>query len=233
MARYSAAYSGLIRRLDEISLILALANELSRRGPTSSNSGKINALCRGGIVLLCSHIEGYVEELGSLAIARIEAKRFAKSAITPSFKYHLSRDIIRDIQGMRDPLKVAARVEDLLVRDGHIWGQQPNFSSPLSPSAFTSDFATPRHSRIKRFFNRFGYNQFESELSHHLHRDYRASVNMVNQVVTQRNSISHGDYSIVGAPSDLKDMLTFTKLYCRATDIVVGNWFSRIGCPIR
>ena len=233
MARYSSAYSRLIRRLDEITLILVLANDLSTRGPASSNSAKVNALCRGGIVLLCSHIEGYVEDLGELAIARIEARQLAKKKMTAAFKYYLSRDIIRDIQGMNDPIKIATRVEDLLVRDGHIWGQQRNFTGPLSPDAFCSDFATPRHKRIKRFFNRFGYSKFEEELSHYLHRDYMASKNMVNQVVEQRNGIAHGDFSIVGAPSDLKDMIRFIKLYCRATDIVVGNWFSKIGCPIR
>ena len=232
MARYSSAYSRLIHRLDEISLILVVADDLSERGPASSISDTVNALCRGGIVLLCSHIEGYVEDLGTLAIAQIEARQLDKTKMSAAFKYHLSRDMISDIQAMNDPGKIALKIDELLSRDGHIWSQQAKFDSPLSPEVFCSDFATPRHKRIKNFFNRFGYSEFEDELARYLHREYIASKNMVNQVVEQRNSISHGDFSIGGAPSDLKDMIKFIKLYCRATDTVVAKWFSKIGCPI-
>ena len=233
MARYSPAYSSLIRRLKEIQLILSMAHDFAKMRPIPPNPETVNALCRSGIVLLCSHVEGYIEELCVLAIGRIASKGLPKSSMPHAFKYYLSEDLIKNIQTRTDPELIASSVLKLLDRDTHIWDKEPNFASPLSADAFIRRFATPRHRNIKRILHRFGYKQFEYELSRHLSRDYMAAMNMVDNVVDQRNKISHGDFDTAGSPSDLHEMLKMTKLYCRGTDAVVGNWFRAIGCPIR
>jgi hypothetical protein len=56
---------------------------------------------------------------------------------------------------------------------------------------------------------------------------------MVDQVVTQRNAIAHGDMITTGTPADLDEMIKRVKLYCRETDQVVGNWFTAQCCAIR
>ena len=233
MARYSSAYSGFLQRLKEIELILSIAHEYAKMQPMPPNPETVNALCRSGIVLLCSHVEGYVEELAILAIDRIASKALAKSAMPGTFKYHLSRDLIDKIQKGTDPELIASSVSDLLDRDGHIWDEKSNFKNPLPAQNFIGRFAAPRHRNIRRFLRRFGYKQFEGELCRHLRRDCMAAMNMVNNVVHERNKISHGDFNIASSPSDLEEKLKMTKLYCRGTDVVVGNWFRSIGCPIR
>ena len=165
MARYSSAYSGLIRRIDEIQAIISIARGISRVSSTQPNPFRVNALCRGGIVLLCSHVEGYVEDLGALAINSLAKKNLPKTSMSLAFRYHLSRDLIDDINSTTDPESIASKVVNFLARDGHIWDATPHFTDQLPVETFVRNFATPRHDNIRRFFGRFGYQDFQTRIN--------------------------------------------------------------------
>ena len=233
MPRYSVAYSEWVRRLAEIDTIVSMAQDVSQRPAVSRNIIRVNALCRGGIVLLCSHLEGYVEALGSLAVARIGDHNVPKVSMSPVFRYHLSRDLLDGITHAASPAVIASKVSDLINRDLHIWNTIPNFGPPLSPDALLGRFATPNHNNVRRFFSRFGYDGFNNDLAANLKSDYLTCVNTVNNLVEERNKIAHGDHLAAGTPRDLTDMCAHLRLYCRATDKVVGDWFRTIGCTIR
>jgi hypothetical protein len=47
-----------------------------------------------------------------------------------------------------------------------MWDSSAYFTGGLSAGIFVGDFSNPTHKRIKRFFNRFGYNTYEGEMSH-------------------------------------------------------------------
>jgi hypothetical protein len=233
MARYTAAYSRLIRRLAEVETILRLAKDASKTHLIPLHLARVNALCRSGVVLLSSHIEGYIEDLGEIALDRIANRRLSKAKLSAGFRYYLSRDIINAIRQTSDPARIASKLEDLWVRDNHIWDARPNFSDPLPAQVFLFDFANPTHRRIKKFFNRFGIEDFERELARRLAVDFTACTNMVDQVIEQRNRIAHGDTVTTGTPTDLFQMIQLSKRYCKETDGVVGDWFKSQGCPIR
>ncbi len=190
-------------------------------------------MSRAGIVLLCSHLEGYIEALGRIAVVQLAERSIAKNSIARKFRYYLSRDLINEIKDTSDEERLALKVENLVRRDIHIWDSSAHFSQPLLEEVFVGNFATPDHKHIKGFFRRFGFENFEGELGKRLKSNGRACVNMVDQVVDQRNKIAHGESLTLGAPSELQDMYRLVKLYCRYTDEVVGNWFSSKDCPIR
>lgn len=195
MPRYTAAYSDLIHRFQEVEMLLKLAKQAGNEPPLPANIARMNALCRSGVVLLSSHIEGYIEDLGAIALERIGQRKIPKSNLGPGFRYYLSRDLISDIKNTTDPSRVVAKIETLLQRDSHIWGSDSYFSQPLSPEAFLGNFANPKHLKIKKFFGRFGYNQiqFQRDLQRLLAADFTICNNMIDQVVDQRNKIAHGD----------------------------------------
>ena len=62
--------------------MLKMARKFESENPLGS-AEKINAICRGGIVLLCGHVEGYIKELGELALTNIYEKEVCKSKISP------------------------------------------------------------------------------------------------------------------------------------------------------
>ena len=183
--------------------------------------------------MLCSHLEGYIEDLGALAIDRMERNRLPKRSMSSGFRYHLSRDLIDEYSKMTDATRIAEKIDIFLVRDGHIWDSNPNFTAPLPSEAFTGNFSTPRHENIVKFFARFGFQDFQQSLAARLNRNYMASKNMIDNIVDQRNKIAHGDHLTAGTPSDLQDMLRYMQLYCRNVDSVVADWFKDKGCSIR
>ena len=231
MPRFSSAYSDLIRRVKEVESIVAMARGI--RPVTQAHITRNKALCRGGIVLLCSHIEGFIEALGTLAVTRIADNAIPKSSLAPAFRYHLSQDLINGVKEAATPEVFVSSLDHLLYRDANVWDNSVHFSQPLRSDVFVGRFATPRHNDIVRFFRRFGYNRFENELGSRLQRDFLACKNMIDHVVDQRNKIAHGDPLVYGTPSELSDMCRLVLLYCRQTDQVVGDWFRSKGCPIR
>jgi hypothetical protein len=233
MPRYTVAYSDFIRRLGEVETLLRRAQEASRQAATADNVSFVNALCRSGVVLLSSHIEGYVKDLGEIAVERIALRQLPKERLGSGFRYYFSRDLINEIRDTREPSQIASKLDTLFSRDGHIWSPDPNFTGSLSTTIFLGDFANPNHDRIKKFFGRFGYEQYNGDLARRLRAEYNACSNMVNQVVEQRSAIAHGDMVTTGTPTDLDQMIRLVKQYCRETDHVVGNWFRAQRCAIR
>ena len=233
MSRYTEAYSRFLKRLSEVETLLRLARDTSRTLPVLAALPVTGPLCRSGVVLLCSHVEGFVEDIGKKAIEEISARSLPKARLGPRFRYHLSRDIIRKIKDSTDPADVASGIEQLLARDGHIWDTSINFRSPLLDEIFIGDFVNPTHKRIRKFFDRFGYSRYENDLAAQLAANFMACTNMVDQVVHQRNQIAHGDTTTIGTPNDLAQMIDLVKMYGRAMDFVVAGWFRAQGCPIR
>ncbi len=172
MSRYSGAYSKLIARLDEVDAITRLASDIANsRRAAPPYSTRVRALCRSGVVLLCSHVEGYVEELASLAIIRIGEGDVPKTAMSLGFRYFLSRDLIQGIRRTEDADAIGSKIVDFLNRDTHIWDSSIDFSPPLSADTFIGSFASPRHENIRRFFGRFGFEGFQHELALKLRAD--------------------------------------------------------------
>ena len=231
MAKYSSAYSDLISRMKEIHAIVSMGRAFAR--PTPSNLDKTSALGRAGVVLLCSHIEGYIETLGNLAIARIAGNSVPKASMAREFRYHLSRDLIEEINKSPDPDKIAEKIDGLMRRDLSIWDNSTYFASPLPVESFTRTFSTPRHNNIRQFFRRFGYTNFDGELASRLQGDFPVCTNMIDRVVEERNKIAHGNALAKVTPNDLQAMSVWVRLYCRNTDHVVGDWFRGKGCTIR
>lgn len=233
MARYSAAYSDWSRRRSEVETIIGMAERIARMPPRPRNLARSNALCRSGIVLLCSHLEGYIEALGNLAIDRISTRSLRKDALPLRFRYHLSRDLVDVIGDGTDPDSKATRIANFIGRDLYIWDQTETFSGALRADNIVGRFMTPNHHNIGRFFRRFGYERFDGELKSVLEGRHPVCLNAINNLVSERNKIAHGDHLAIGTPTDLAFLYEQTKLYCQTVDTIVGNWFSGLGCSIR
>ena len=198
--------------MDETNSMRSLAKSIENKGATKSNLEVTNGLCRGGIVLLCSHIEGYIEDLVSLALNRLAINNVQKDTISRIFKFHLSRDLITDINSSNNPDTVVSKVEAFLSRDAHIWDSSRYFSPPLPVDSFVGRFSTPTHDNISAFFRRFGYGTFHGDLAAQLKANFPTCTNMVDQVVHQRNRIAHGDVFAYGTPADLEQMCAFGEI---------------------
>jgi RiboL-PSP-HEPN len=233
MPRYTAAYQALLQRLSEIEALNRLARRHSVKLGVKQDAATANALCRASIVLLSSHLEGYVENLADVILQRIFQRALSKQKLAPRFLYYFSKDLLDELYDTRDPDKIAMKMKVLFQRDGDIWSTNGAFGAQLPSDRFIADFSNPSFEKIKRFVARFGYNDYTGDLGHLLKANYQPCINMVDNVINQRNKIAHGDAVATATPGDVADMLRLMRQFCRATDDVVCNWFKKTGCLIR
>ena len=233
MARYTEAYSGFVTGVGEIRALVRLAKAENRAKGPLGDAPTARALCRAAVVLLCSRIEGYVEDLAEVIVNRVVENGIAKRSLSPRLLYYCSKDVIDDIRDTRDPDKVAGKIATIFERDLDVWCDRESFSEELPLERIVAGFSTPRFKEVRKFIARFGYSDYRGDLASHLRANYLPCINMVDNVVEQRNKIAHGSVAPVGTPRDVKSMLDLVQVFCRTTDVVVGDWFRNLGCPIR
>jgi len=232
MPRYTVAYSSFLTRLAEVETLRNLASEQESIDAIAF-SASINALCRGTIVLLSSHVEGFVKELGELTLERVHSRAVGRATIVPQFFYHLSKDKLTELRDASEPETIAARVFEIVTRDLDLWSKLGPFPRALPAELFNKGFANPAFAKIKTYFNRFGYSTFTNDLAALLVANYQPTVNMVNHVVELRNKIAHGDTAVTETPADLAEMIRLIRTFCRSTDVVFARWCRGSLCTIR
>jgi hypothetical protein len=232
MARYTAAYSSFLDRLKEVDLLLRLAARREQLNPLKERHS-INALCRGAIVLLSSHLEGFIKELGEIILERLETRAVPRSSLVPQFFFHLSKDILGEIKDSPEPESIASKVFSMLARDYDLWSQVGSFPRPLPSELFNKGFSNPTFKKVKAYFNRFGYTTYQIDLARILAANNLPTVNMVNHLVEVRNKIAHGDITIAKTPADVAAMATIVRSFCATTDRVFSDWCKATLCGIR
>lgn len=232
MARYTTAYSSFVERMDEVAVLRKSAARLEKLDPIS-NRKQIDALCRGGIVLLSSHLEAFVKELGELLLSRLFDKGVSRSLLDERFFYHVSKERLDNIKDATDPEAVAKSIFEFLSADQDLWVRTGMLPRYVDSERFNRGFSNPKFKKIKSYFNRFGFQAYHSELQRNLTRNFAPYTNMVNHLVDTRNLIAHGDPGATKTPAEVKDMVDIVIQFCRATDQVFASWCKTKYCSIR
>lgn len=232
MARYTPAYVAFLARVEEVDTLRKRASFLERRDPVGCRS-EINGLSRACIVLLSSHVEGYVKEVGELALDTIHRKEISREHLARRFFYHVSPEFFAGVKDMSDPEKIAARVFSFLHQDAPYWGTTGPLPMQVDSERFNKGFSNPSFKKVKAYFGRFGYTNYEMDFYKALGAKAQATTNILNHLVDTRNNIAHGDISALKTPAEVQDMISLIKLFCRSSDDVFASWFRANICPIR
>lgn len=232
MSRYTVAYSAFISRLTEVDTLLGMAKSLEASDPIG-NAVRTNAICRGVIVLLCSHVEGYIKELGELTLANLTEQQICRSKIPNSIPYHISKNFVADIKDTADTAKIADHIFDLIENDLGYWGSSGPITVQIPEDRFNKGFASPSFGKIARYLGRFGYTEYKRDLGYKLTGDFQVCKTLIDHLVDVRNKIAHGNPTISKTPSDLMDAVKTTRQFCRATDDVFAKWSKANLCTIR
>ncbi len=232
MARYTPVYSDYVSRLDEVEVLRRLALDKEKRDPISDR-GQINALCRGSIVLLCSHLEAFVRELGQLALDSFFEKKVDRANISNRLFYHISKERLDEIERTTDPTRKSDKVFDFLTEELPFWSRSGPFPKNIDSAKFSRGFANPGFTKIVKYFGRFGYNDYRNDVTNALASQSTVTINMVNHLVDTRNKIAHGDLAATKTPRDIADMTRLIKKFTAATDGVFASWCRKNHCSIR
>ncbi|SFF11684.1 hypothetical protein SAMN04488523_11916 [Sulfitobacter brevis] len=233
MARYTPVYTDLTVRLGEVGILRKRAAAIERSNAAFSSGPEISALCRGSVVLLSSHIEAYVKELGELTLDKIHSKSVCRSKIAPQFFYHISKEKIDTIRLVVQPEKIAFHMQKFVDYETQFWKRDDPFPGPISSINFNKGFSNPTFDKVKSYLGRFGYDKFKRDFTQCLGANAQTNINNLNHIVDTRNSIAHGDVNATKTPAEIKSMLEDAKLFCRTTDVVFGRWCKENLCSIR
>ncbi len=232
MSRYTRSYSDFLDRLVEVELLRRLAARKERSEPVSTRN-EINALCRASIVLLSSHVEAYVKEVGETALEALFNKEIDRNGLQLNTFYHISKDFIDEIKNTSEQSSLAEKIFGFIDSDLTYWSKSGPFSVPVPSERFNKGFSNPKFAKVKAYFNRFGYSEYRSDFYKRLRADAKPIENMLDHLVDIRNSIAHGDPSATKTPSDLKEIILIVSRFCRVTDDLFSNWCKTNFCPIR
>ena len=229
---YTPGYSSFLSNLEEVKLLRKMASDKERLDPIGLRE-EINVLCRGAIVLLCSHLEAYIKNLGERALDSLHSKRIPRTKLVPNFYYHISKNFIEEIKDTTDNPTIADKVFEFLGSDYDFWSRTGPFPQPIPSERFNKGFSTPTHDKTRAYFNRFGYLSYNGDLARILKADYATITNMVDHLVATRNAIAHGDPTATKTPAEVKDMAAMIQKYCSKTDNVFAAWWGAHFCAIR
>jgi len=224
MSRFTPIYGAFVARLDEVNLLRAKAAALGRTKNAVRRGAEISALCRGSVVLLSSHIEAFVKELGEHTLDSIYDKQVCRSRIALPFFYHMSREKVDLIRSTVSAEKIAESVQSFVADGSSMWGNAGKFPMPISADEFNTGFSNPKFDKVKSYFNRFGYSEFRRDFFRELGRDAQITANALDQIVDTRNSIAHGDPAATKTPQELNEMIASAKLFCRTADSIFSRW---------
>lgn len=232
MARFTSAYSSFCARLDEVNLLRSRALRLEVENPVK-NGSEIDALCRGSVVLLSSHLEAFIRELGELLILRLYSAGVDRRRLGRAFFYHISKEHIDRLKDASDPEKVAAAVFEFIDQDVDFWSEAGPFPVEVDAERFNQGFSNPTFKKIKKYFNRFGFQEYETRVARSLKSNFQPYVNMVNHLVETRNAIAHGDPTARKTPKEIGDMKSMIQGFSRCTDVAFGDWCREVFCVVR
>jgi len=232
MARFTLAYSHLLAGLDEVEALRKIAGTKEKTDPIRLRND-INATCRGAIVLLCSHVEAFIKTLGELGLDSLQAKAVSRTQVPSQLFYHISKDILDEIKDTSDPLKISEKVFQYLNEDSLFWSKVGVFPQPIPADRFNKGFSNPAYPKIRAYFNRFGYGDYDRDLARKLRAKHQVTINTVNHLVDTRNKIAHGNASTSKTPAELKEMMHDVKLFCGSTDTIFASWWKKNFCAIR
>ena len=232
MARFTPAYSRLIVRLTEVEMLGRLAAVYERKDAITHRK-QINALSRGAVVLLCGNLEAYIRELGEIALDSMYDKAIPRTNLPSSVYSYISKSLLDDVRSTRDPERAANTMFRFIDSDLLYWSKDGPFPEPVPTDKFNRGFTSPGYKEIKKYFNRFGYGDYERDIGSDLRAHFHPTVTMVDHLVDTRNKIAHGDFVTSSTPSEVEEMMSITKTFCRSTDGVFATWWRRRFCAIR
>lgn len=233
MPRYTAAYSEFVGRCDEVLILVKRASQLERSKMAFSYGAEIDALCRGAIVLLSSHVEAYVKELGECALDAIFNRGVCRSKLSPRLFFYASKGWLDRLQDVNEPEKVSAEVFGFLSGDAELWVRSGPLPKPIDAEEFSRGFANPKFEKVRKFLGRFGYDGLRHHINRSLGRDAILAVSNLDQIVDTRNAIAHGEASATKTPGEVKLLVASARQLCRTVDDGFSGWCRTEMCSIK
>ena len=94
-------------------------------------------------------------------------------------------------------------------------------------------FPTPKTEEIYKLFRRYGLKNLQGQIAKDLQQKYKFIINDVDNVVSDRNEMAHGNHILENAPGDIMRFCKSTRKLVSLLDKALRAELSKKKCKIR
>ncbi|MCL5290717.1 MAG: MAE_28990/MAE_18760 family HEPN-like nuclease [Firmicutes bacterium] len=208
-------------RRKEISALLRTVSPLD----TSVRTAHLSApVIRAGIVLLFSHIEGYIEDVVQEAIDKINNSGINVSTLPYNLRVAHCMPTIQEITKITDPEKLDEALKILMQSNYHFWFGDTLPPIKLETDCLTKNFANPSYEHIDKLFRNLGIRRFFGSLYSlgFKPQKIQAIKSTLDTLASLRHDIAHGNFSTSCSFLDLCRHIVVVNVFCEAVDARLG-----------
>ncbi len=218
----SRALTDLSVRLDEVRLLARMdpGREQSRQSPLASNA--VNRAC---IVLLCAHLEGFLEDLVIEALDTMARLRTPVAQLPLVLRALHVEEHLKGLESIKDRNARAPRIEQMFQREAGLWTTGSCLTtSMLRPSMVCAEMSNPGSTEVRQFLR-----ILDVDIEQYL-RD-AGSIDLlgrINGLVSMRNAIAHGDLEAKATHGDVDKYIELVEQLAGAIEAATAATVQRI-----
>ena len=211
----SLAHGDLAGRLNEVKILSRL--DPLRLGPNRQGAAG-NAVNRACIVLLCAHLEGFLEDITVEAIdvmvGRAEVERVPLLFRSIHVEEHL-----RTLEPMKDLKARAPRIKKMFETEADLWLPGKVLQATMvRPKMICGEMSNPGSREMRQFLE-----LLDVDIDEYLSNVGQSDLlNKANGLVARRNAIAHGEVNALATAADVDQYLDIVEQLARCIDDAVG-----------
>lgn len=198
-------------------------------GSTPGTLALTRAVGRASVVILSSHLEGYVDSLNLEAVSVVNTAGIGAQQLSEALRLLHSKPAVEALTGTSWEGQARAKLlAELITSDAWLWGR--NQTGVLQPDRLLMWMKSPNPKALMRYFRYWGIEDIFTRITRASHtRDdlWRR----LKELVDKRNSIAHGDLATSATAADIRAYVKAVQTFAVRSDAVLARQLSAM-CAI-
>jgi hypothetical protein len=185
------------------------------------------AIGRASVVILSSHLEGYIDSLNTEAVTKVNEAGLDAARIPQQLRLLHSKPAVETLASTswQTPGRASHLIE-FMATEGWLWGSGD--SGAMQPDRFLTWMKSPAPRYLVRYFRYWGIEDVFSRITRTSHtRD--ELFRRLRELVDKRNSIAHGDLATVATPADVRFYLAAIETFATRVDRLMSRELALLG----
>jgi hypothetical protein len=184
-------------RIEEIKILQRTIPE-PKLGANASDRNLENAIHRASLVMLCSHVQGYIEDLVEEFLGDLRSNRLFSCNIPPELKVALCKRDLLNLSNY-DRNIVMERIPEFIKRYEILWCSTKELEPENFPEIIGRDWqiGNPWPSTVDAYLKKIGIKDFWDNTNNIIYGD-------LSSLVDKINLIAHGHFEATATNDDIK-----------------------------